>query len=169
MTEYDRVALFTSYSHAVEVIDILSTLITGGVVIVYNVKEINSIVRMADWVNSQKISIYHSVPTLYRIFLRNVNKPGYFNSVRLVILGGEAVSKDDFLLFKKYFTKGSSFINFLGASEILVATLNIISYDEEIENDWIPTGKLVRGLEIYLLDKKKYLQYTGSLFNKRRY
>ncbi len=172
MTEHDRVALFTSYSHAVAVIDILSTLITGGIVIVYNVKEINSIVRMADWLNSEKITIYHSVPTLYRTFLRNVNKPGYFNSVRLVILGGEAVSKDDFLLFKKYFTKGSSFINFLGASEILVATLNIISYDEEIENDWIPTGKLVRGLEIYLLDKKNRLVpkgETGEIVYKSAY
>jgi len=153
MTEYDRIALFTSYSHAVAVIDIFSTLITGGTVQIYNVKEINSLEQMKDWMKNEKITIYHSVPTLFREFLNSTSEEIRFEDVRLVVLGGEAVLKQDFLLFQRHFTKKAKFVNFLGSSEILTATLNIMSFQEELREEFVSVGKPVRGLEILLLDK----------------
>lgn len=154
LNETDKVALFTSYSHAVAIIDIFSTLITGGTLHIYNVKEVNSIEKMKDWMKGEKITIYHSVPTLFRAFLDKAPKVNYFDDVRLVVLGGENVSKQDFLLFQEYFPKQSSFVNFLGASEIMVATLNILSYEQEVKENYIAAGNPVNGLQIILLDKQ---------------
>jgi amino acid adenylation domain-containing protein len=149
----DRVALFTSYSHAVGVVDIFSVLSTGGSIYPYTIKKEGGLETLAGWLREEGITIYHSVPTLYRYFINALTEEDQFPEIRMVILGGETVSRKDAEDYRKYFADDCIFVNFLGASEVLVAALYLIDKETEIADAIVPAGYLVEGVEAYLLNE----------------
>jgi amino acid adenylation domain-containing protein len=149
----DRLGLFTSYSHAVGVVDIFSILSNGGAIYPYVIKKEGSLEILARWLQEEKISIYHSVPTLYRYFISALQEEDQFPDIRLVILGGEAVSRKDVEDYRKHFSDQCIFVNFLGASEVLVAALYLVDRQTEIPGAIVPAGYLVDGVQAYLLNE----------------
>src|SRR5690606_4584765 len=117
--ENDRLALFSSYSHAVGVIDILAALVNGSTIEIYPISQGN-LAKLPAWLYENNITVYHSVPSVYRACLAAKVPPKFFEKIRLIILGGEEVNSRDLALWKKNFSSKSTFVNFFGASEIMI-------------------------------------------------
>ncbi|MCP4112721.1 MAG: HAD-IIIC family phosphatase, partial [Desulfobacteraceae bacterium] len=152
-SEKDNMALFSSYSHAVGILDILSTLLTGGTLYPYNVKDNLVVDSLISWLRKERITLYHSVPTLFRFIF---NDPvDAVDSLRLVILGGEAVTKGDFDLYRKISREKCYFINLFGCSELLISTMHIMNVEMETKDSLVPIGEQVDGVDIQLLDNSE--------------
>ncbi len=129
ITAADRMTLLASFSHDGSVPDIYSSLLNGATLYPIDIKQTN-IREMVQLLVKEKITIWHSVPTFYRYFTNQLNGNEGFPDFRLVILGGEAVRKDDLILFKRYFSY-SNFANIYGQTESTVNSIWLVSPGED--------------------------------------
>ena len=107
---------------------------------------------MADWISCNHITILHTVPTIYRHFIEELGQQ-VLKGVRLVVLGGEAVYKNDFVNFKKHFEKGSIFINGYGPTESTITLQKHLDHTTQFPTANVPLGVPVQNTKIYLLDE----------------
>jgi amino acid adenylation domain-containing protein len=156
----DRIALFTSYSHAVGIIGILSAVLNGAAVCPYNIRAEGSMERLAKWLREMEITVYHSIPGVFRYLMDAVGESGVFPKIRLVILGGETVFKSDLELFKRHFSTGSILVNFFGLSEMMVAAFHMMDQSSEINGNTVPIGFFAEDIDAYLLNDRN--QEAGS-------
>ena len=76
-----------------------------------------------------------------------------FPDLRLVVLGGEKVSRTDVELYQKHFSDDCLFVNGLGPTEATVVLQNFINKQTKISGDSIPVGFPVEDTEVLLLNK----------------
>lgn len=151
ITSDDIVGLVTSFNHTVAAIDMFSALLTGATIAAFDLKNDGGIESFIEWIKKEKITVYHSVPTLFRNICYKEKK--VFNDIRLVILGGEAVLKADVDLFKNKFASHSTMVNLFGASEVIVASYYKIKNDEPFDKKIVPIGKPFKNVEIFVVDE----------------
>lgn len=150
----DKILLLTSYSHTVSAIDIFSALLNGASIYIYDITSEADIAKLAKWMKTEGITVYHSVPTIYRYLLGAGVEKDDLSEVRLVILGGEEVFKRDVELYRQYFTDKCRFVDLFGSSELLIASSYIIDKNTEITKDIVPLGLPLDGVEILLLNEE---------------
>ncbi len=143
LTAADRLTLLSAFSHDAAVMDIYSALLSGATLYPLNIKE-TDITEMADWLNREKITIWHSVPTVYRYMVNTLSGEENFPHLRFVVLGGEAVLPEDIFRFQKHFT-GAAFMNLYGQSEASFNAAMTVSPGE-------PVDKVVLGAPIDEVD-----------------
>lgn len=78
------------------------------------------------WLSNKKPSILHSSASLFRSITRALLNDELFSSVRLMILGGEAVIEEDYDLFSKRFPENSLFCTGLGSSETTTVRMMLL-------------------------------------------
>ncbi|MGE5342507.1 MAG: amino acid adenylation domain-containing protein [Candidatus Omnitrophota bacterium] len=149
----DRLTLFSSYSFDAAVMDIYGALLNGASVFPYNIKEMGKMDQLANWLGQEAITIYHSVPTVYRFFVDGLSTNDQFPSIRLIVLGGEEVLKKDVFKYNTHFSDDCLFINGLGPTESTVTLQNIIDKHTPIRKELVPVGFPVDRTQVYLLDE----------------
>ncbi|HKG80216.1 MAG TPA: amino acid adenylation domain-containing protein, partial [Pyrinomonadaceae bacterium] len=147
----DRLTLLSSYGFDAAVMDIFGALLNGATLCPLNIRD-EGLTRFQRWLLHNKITIYHSTPTVYRYFLDSLSGHEQFPDIRLVVLGGEEVYKRDLDLFKQYFPPHCIFVNGLGPTESTVSLQYFITHDAKIERATIPVGYPVDGTDVLLLD-----------------
>src|SRR6266436_4090033 len=76
-----------------------------------------------------------------------------FPHLRLVVLGGEKVTRTDVGSYQKHFSDDCLFLNGLGPTEATVVLQNFIDKQTRISGDDVPVGFPVEGTEVLLLNK----------------
>lgn len=112
----DRLTLFSVFSHDAAIVDIYSGLSAGASLYPMSVKEID-FSELAHWLVRERITVYHSVPTVFRYFIQELREGMDFPDLRFIVLGGEGVLKHDVTSFQKYFGKDTVLMNLYGQSE----------------------------------------------------
>ncbi len=148
----DRLSLLSTYSHIAGVKDILRALLNGAAVFPFDLKE-KGLVNLADWLTEEEITIYHSVPSVFRYFLDALNEEKEFPKVRQIHLGGEPVSKRDVELYRKRFSATCILLNKLGATEISGYQQYVIDKNTQITDNIVPAGYSVQDTEVLLLNE----------------
>ena len=90
LTERDRLTLTSSYGFDAAVVDVFSTLLTGAALYPVDLVQ-TGFNGLAETLDAQEITIYHSVPTVFRELDRSLPDGRRFTRVRRVVLGGEEV------------------------------------------------------------------------------
>ena len=148
---HDRVTLISSYCFDAAVMDIFGALLNGAVLYPLNIKE-EAPSSLALRMIQEKITIYHSTPTVYRYWIESLKDKKDLSTIRLVVLGGEEVQKQDVDLFKQHFAGHAILVNGLGPTESTVALQYFISHETEIPGMRVPVGYPVEDTEILLLN-----------------
>src|SRR5215213_1334731 len=167
----DRLTLLQSYSVAGSVSNMLGALLNGASLFPYNVKE-EGLIELADLLIEEGITVYHSVPTVFRQFANTLTGKEEFPELRLVRLGGEPVSAEDVQLYKRYFHSNSIFVNSYGASEAASVLRYCVDKDTEISGAMVPIGYPLGDVEILLLDDEGAAvgsNQVGEIAIKSRY
>jgi amino acid adenylation domain-containing protein len=149
----DRLTLLSSFSHDAAVVDIFSALLNGCALCLYDVKT-QGVSGLKRWMNEAGITVYHSIPTLYRYFLDSLDSGDDFANVRLVVLGGEPMIRKDVERFRNTFSAEAIFVNLLGSSEASITAMNLIDRNTEIYRNAVPIGVPLDGTELRLVDEK---------------
>ena len=146
----DRLTLVSSPSFGASVSDIYGALLTGASVCPYALAG-DGLRRLPEFLTRERITIFHSVPSVFRCFAWTLDGREDLSALRLVKLGGEAVLASDFELYRNRFPRRCVFHVGLGATEMHV----IRQWFADHDTPWpgaSPLGHAVDGTEVVLLD-----------------
>jgi len=147
----DRVTLLSSPSFGASVSDVFGALLNGAAVCPYSLSG-DGLLRLPAFLAREAITIYHSVPSVFRSLAWTLDGGDDLSSVRTIKLGGEAVLATDFELFRNRFSRGAVFHVGYGATEMNVMRQWFAGH----ETPWpgaSPLGHAVDGVEIVLLNE----------------
>ena len=149
----DRLTLLSSYGFDASIMAIFGALLNGAAIYPFDIRN-NSINTLMQWLNENKLTIYHSTPTIFRHFLKplSINNGIVCDSIRLVVLGGEEVLDSDIDLYKQFFSDTCILINGLGPTESTVTLQYFINKQTKIQRHSVSVGYPVEETDILLLD-----------------
>ncbi|MFQ5853582.1 MAG: amino acid adenylation domain-containing protein, partial [Candidatus Binatia bacterium] len=148
----DKLTLLSSYSFDAAVMDIFGAMLNGAALYPIDIKEENPSVVLHRIIE-EKITIYHSTPTIYRYLVGTLTGKKDLSTIRFVVLGGEEVQRRDVDLFKQNFSPNSIFVNGLGPTESTVTLQYFINHETPMPGNVVPVGYPVEDTEVLLLDE----------------
>ena len=129
ITESDRMTLFSAFSHDGSVQDMFAALLAGATLYPYYIKTDYATNELYALLMKEKITIWHSVPSLYRFFTNTLTEKNCFYDIRWVLLGGEPLRPHDLALFKSHFPK-ACLANVYGQTESSVCSICSLSQND---------------------------------------
>ena len=158
----DRTTMLYSCSVNGSLRGTLYTLLNGATLCPFNVKR-EGLTNLINWLTEEKITIYHSVTTLFRHMTSVLTQLDPFPNVRMVILGGEAVSAEDVALYKKIFSSRCLLYTGLGATETGTIREYIVNKQTVVNGSRMPLGYGVKDRDIMLWDEAGQEVETGQV------
>jgi amino acid adenylation domain-containing protein len=150
ITGQDRLTLLSSFSHDAAVMDIYGALLNGVTLFPLDIKEQPDFSRICQWLDREGITIWHSVPTVYRYFVNSLPGGEHLPRLRLIVLGGEAVRSHDVEIFKQRFSHARLY-NLYGQTESSYNSGKF--FTKQTPADTITIGETVEGTKIFLIDE----------------
>ncbi len=147
----DRFVLLSSCSFADSVRTIYGALLNGAGLYPFDVAR-EGLPVLATWLREQALTIYRSVPTLFRHFMASLAGEEQFPKVRLIFLAGEPVYRTDVEAYRRHFSTDCIFVNRLGTTEALTFSCYFLDQDTKITDASVPVGYAVADKEVLLLD-----------------
>jgi len=155
LTSEDNLTLFSSFSHDAAVVDIFAALLNGATLLPLDLKKEEIFSKLPQWLNDERISVYHSVPTVFRYFLAALKEIIDFPALRFIVLGGEAVLKSDIERFNSFFSHAScQLYNLYGQTE---STYNAGQFfkPDSTQNDIVITlGDVIDGTQLFVVNEE---------------
>jgi len=145
----DRLTLLQSSSFSGSVSSIFGALLNGACVLPFDIRQ-HSFAKLARWLREEKITIYHSVPAIFRAMLAN---GGTFPDVRLIRLEGDQASRLHFDLFKQCFGDDCWLVNGLGTTETGLVRQFFANRDTKFRGGLLPLGYAVKDMEVLVVDE----------------
>jgi amino acid adenylation domain-containing protein len=147
----DRVVLLASYSYVAAASNVFGALLNGAMLLPFNLKE-EGLAPLAAWLAREDISIFHTVPTIFRHFVATLSGSQRFPQLRLIRLGGEAVDNRDLEIFRKHFDPNCLLHVAMSSSEAGMILECFFDHQTPTPAKAIPVGYPVEGVDVLLLD-----------------
>ncbi len=147
----DRMTLFSSFCHDGSVQDMFSALLCGAALYPYDMKTREESVLLSQFLVRERITIWHSVPSLYSYFANTLTGEEQFKDLRFILLGGEPVREHEVVLLKKFFPY-STLANVYGQTESSVNSIRLISQEDNFERMLI--GNPLDQTQVFVIDEQ---------------
>ncbi|MFE2923590.1 non-ribosomal peptide synthetase [Streptomyces goshikiensis] len=136
--------------------DLFVPLTTGGTVCVPPAGLTLDGPALARWINSERIDLVHTVPTVFRGMLPTIAAPGgpELASLRCVALAGEALAPSDAAQWFERYGERVALLNLYGPSETTMTKTFHFVTPADTERASIPIGKAMPGARVVLLDSR---------------
>jgi amino acid adenylation domain-containing protein len=167
----DRVSLLASYCHLAGMTSTWRALLNGGTLCAFNLRG-EGWGELPRWLNAQGVTIYQSVPTLFRQWAQSLTGSIRFPKLRVIHLGGEPVTSHDVELYKKYMSEDCVLVHNLGSTEVPTFRQYFIKKETPIIGNVVPVGYSVEEKEVILLDesgRELGFDQVGEIVVKSRY
>ncbi|HET7033161.1 MAG TPA: AMP-binding protein, partial [Casimicrobiaceae bacterium] len=125
----DRLSLVQSPAFSGVVSSTYAALLNGAMLCPYDLHE-DGPLGLADWLAESRVTIYHSVPTLFR---KLVAERRYLPALRVVRLEGDRALWSDAALFQANCPPTAVLVNGLGTTETGIVRQFFVSCDTQIE------------------------------------
>jgi amino acid adenylation domain-containing protein len=167
----DRLVLLSSPSFADAVRTVYGSLVNGAGLYPLDIRQ-EGLAHLADWMIQQGVTIYRSVPAIFRHFVSTLTGNEKFPDLRVIYSAGDSVSKVDVESYKQYFSPNCVFINGLGSTESLTFRWYFIDQETQISGSRVPVGYAVEDMQVLLLDndgQELGFNQIGEIAVKSRY
>ncbi len=158
----DRLALVSSCSFSDSIGTINGTLLNGARLVLVDIRS-EGLTALADRLLIDCVSIYRSVPTVFRHFADIVAREQQFPSLRLIYLVGETVNKTHVEQYRKSFSRDCILLNVLGSTEALTFRIFFMDMETEMSGLDVPVGYAVDGKEVVLVNDEVQDAGCGSI------
>ena len=168
ITGDDRITLLQTLSFSGSVSSLFCALLNGGTVYPFDLRR-EGPTALADWISEQEITIYHSVPSIFRLIAGEARR---FTKLRLIRLEGDQASPADAALFQRNFHPSCRLVNGLGATECGIVRQFFVGTDSTPPPRSLPIGHAVEDMEVSVLDEQgrpARCGDTGEIAVKSRY
>jgi amino acid adenylation domain-containing protein len=150
ITETDRLSLVFSLSFGASNMNIFAGLLNGGTLCAYDMRR-DGIPLLADWLDRERISVLHTVPTVFRELMNNLAPERKFAHLRAIDLAGESLFDSDVDLFRRHTQEGCSLVNQLGATEAsVIAQHRVERRATPPAGRILPVGRSPEGLRVLI-------------------
>jgi len=146
----DRCTLLYSCSAMGALMGIFSTLLHGAALLPASFQSM-SIATMVSWLRDERITVYHSVPTVLRALCAAFAEEMTFPAMRLVALGGEPVLRSDIERVFRWFPDGCRAVCAIGMSEVGTLCGWTLDRDTDYEGDRVPCGFPLPGIGLAVI------------------
>lgn len=148
----DRLSLLASCGLAASASAIFGALLNGATLCPFDLRA-HGVARMLEWVKSQRITILHTVPTVFREAMRLSSSTGGALGLRWVRLGGEPVTRRDVELFGKQCPANCRLLQAYSSTETGLACAEVIDHGVGFESSLVPIGSPVGDATISIVDE----------------
>ncbi|MFC4857836.1 non-ribosomal peptide synthetase [Actinophytocola glycyrrhizae] len=149
ITPADRISVVSSFAFDMAVTDMFSALLSGACCVPVDVREVG-LAGLAAVLRRDRVSIYHSTPTVFRYLFDGLEEP--LPDLRAVLLGGEAVTVADVDRCRRLLPAHAVLVNGYGATEISFAAQNPLPVAGAAgEPAIVPIGRPLHGIRVGLL------------------
>ena len=147
----DRIALLYSCSVSQGVKITFATLLNGAALYPFNIRQ-QGVAQVADWLIRQEVTIFFSVPVLFRQFAATLTGEELFPHLRIIQLGSDLVTPKEIEEYQRHFSANTILVIRFGTTE--TGTLRRMYFDsesslKEIQN---AVGYATEGADICLID-----------------
>jgi amino acid adenylation domain-containing protein len=148
---HDRMALLYSCSTSQGLKIVFAALLNGAALYLFDLKK-GGFNLLADWLARERITIYCSIPIVFRELASVLNAQHVFSSLRIIQLDSDAVTPREIEDYRTHFAASAILIIRLGSSE--AGTLRRLFVDGETPPAYrgVRVGYAVEDTEILLLD-----------------
>ncbi len=146
----DRVALLQSCSVSQGLKVTFAALLSGAALCPYWVIH-HTAAELASWLNREAITVYVSVPALFRHLAGSLTGER-FPHLRILQLGSDVVTRRDLDLYRAHFSSGTVLIVRLGTTETGTLRRMFFDADTSLEGAAVPVGYGVENTDLSLLD-----------------
>ncbi|HEX7253907.1 MAG TPA: AMP-binding protein [Thermoanaerobaculia bacterium] len=152
LTAQDRLTLLPSCSVGASVSDIYGALLNGAALCPKPIGH-GALLDFASFVERERITIFHSVPSVFRRFVATLRGNEDLSSLRWIKLGGEPVLASDMDLYRDHLPASCRFHVGLGATEMNVIRQWFGGHATPCPWPVVPLGYPVDETEVVLLDE----------------
>ncbi len=149
----DRFTLVNPPGRTLTLVNIFVPLLSGAAVCTLSVERAG-LRGMAEWMVREGITVYCSVPTLFRHFASGLDRSTPFPTLRMVYLGGEPVLGRDVELFQSRFPGETLLRNGFGSSECVGIRECYITSQTPFDGPVLPAGYATEDTEVVLVDEE---------------
>ena len=155
ISKEDCFTLIPSFSFSASVMDLFGALLNGASLFLTDLKK-EGISPILDEICNEGITIYHSVPTIFRSIASEMDEYDKHiqDKLRLIYLAGEPLYKSDFEIYKKHFPDKAILVNALGCTEFNICRQNFMNKQSEVTTNIIPVGYKAIGVEVLIVDQE---------------
>ena len=147
----DRLSLLSSPAYSVSMRNLFGALLNGATVCPFDIAG-DGLHHLKEWLISEDITIYFSVPTVFRQFVQTLQGDESFKSLRLIYLGGESVTKEDVQLYKRHFPE-ALLVNSLASNEAGIIAYYFMDKHDQLSESSVPVGYPAEGKDLLILGK----------------
>ncbi|HEX7242460.1 MAG TPA: non-ribosomal peptide synthetase, partial [Longimicrobiaceae bacterium] len=147
----DRLTLFSSYTFDAAVMATYGALLNGAALLPFDWRE-EAAASVARWMRRERITLYHSTPTVFRHLVGGLGEGEAFPAVRVVVLGGEEAQRRDWEAFRRHFPPGAVLVNGLGPTESTLALQAYLDRGTGPRGATLPVGLPVRDTDVLLMN-----------------
>ena len=157
----ERLSLLHAVGFGAGGADLFSALLNGVAIVPFDIAS-EGIRPLVSWLRRERITIFHSPPTVFRE-LENIDfAPDDFPDLRLIRLTGAPVTKRDFELYKNKFAPGTLLEVGMGSTEVGPVCNALVNHDFVFPEEGSPIGYARKGKEIVILDDDGGEKKTGE-------
>jgi amino acid adenylation domain-containing protein len=142
----DRLTLLQTCSNSGSISSLFGALLNGATSCPFDVSQ-SGLDRLAEWLRAAGITIYHSVPAIFRELDRG---KGRYDTVRVVRLEGDQAFHRDVAIFRRRFTPPCVLVHGLGATECGLVRCFSIDHQTPFDEWRVPIGYAVDDMDILL-------------------
>jgi amino acid adenylation domain-containing protein len=155
----DRLTLLQTLSFSGSLSSLFCALLNGATVYPFDLRQEGS-AALADWIAEQRITVYHSVPSIFRLIAGEGKR---FPHLRVLRLEGDRASSRDAVLFQQNFPRSCVLVNGLGATECGIVRQHFLGVDSPLPAGVLPLGHAVEDMEVSLLDEQGQPALLGEV------
>ena len=148
MSAEDRLSLLFSLSFSASNMHIYSALLSGATICPYDTRK-SGVAPLADWLDTQRVSVLHTVPTVLRRLAAGLDAQRLFKPIRAVDVGGETLFANDVRQWRQHLPAEAILVNHLGATEANVIAQHVVDRDSiGRESPVVPVGRSPEGVHV---------------------
>ena len=145
----DRMSLVQHSSFSGTVSTLFGALLNGAAVFPFDLDQ-DGLAAIATWAQRERITIFHSVPSIFRQ-LATAWEP--YPELRLIRLEGDKATTRDIETFQKTFAEGCLLVNGLGATECGLVRQYFIDKCIKLTGKVVPVGSPVEDMTVRVVDE----------------
>ena len=147
----DKIILLGSPSSGQGTTTTCCALLNGATLCPFPIAE-KGVTGLKKWMTDHKITVYISSASVFRHFVGTLNDADFFPDVRLIRLGSETATINDFAAYTKFFSDKCILISSLSSSETGSVTQQRFTHYSAIAEGRLPIGSPATGMEVLLWD-----------------
>jgi len=150
-----RVAQFTIPGFDPFLRDVFAPLLAGGTICAPEDKDVvMDADALKEWVDNNRITLIHCVPSLFRLLSSGTLSPGHFKSLEAIMLAGEKINPSDLVDWYDVFGERIRLANCYGPTETTMSKACYFIRQSDVNRERIPIGKPIKGADLIILDEE---------------